>query len=316
MTESTLRDRFEEFIYQCQNVARLRSETIKGYRAAFDLFLRITPDANIGNIQDTKYITNFFATILTRSRKVGRDKFVQGVKKSTTATYHSKLRSFFKWMKQNKHIEQNPFEMIKAPNVEYPDRKFLNREDVHTLFHACGFKIQWDNEFVRRRNLAILAVFLYCGLRKGELLALEVRDFDLERRQLTVRGETSKSKFTRVIPINEEALVTVQDYLSLRKTRDINTRAMWVSQDEDRPLSKDGLKHTVTKLNENSGVKFHVHRLRHTFAVNLMKNGTNLAVIQQLLGHKDVRMTVKYVRAFPADEMRNDVNSITFDSLI
>jgi len=316
MPTGTPREAFEEFIHECENVARLRPETVKGYRAAFDLFLKLAPDANMENIQDKKYVTNFFTAILTRSRRVGKDKFVQGVKKSTTATYHSKLRSFFRWLKQNKRIEQNPFETIKAPNVEYLDRKFLNKEDVHNLFHACGFKIQWDGDFVRRRNLAILAVLLYCGLRKGELLALEVRDFDFERRQLTVRGETSKSKYTRIIPINDEAFITVQDYLLLRRARDIDTRAMWVSQEEDRSLSKDGLKHTIAKLNVESGVKFHVHQLRHTFATNLLKNGTNLAVIQQLMGHKDIRMTVKYVRAFPADEMRNDVNGITFDGLL
>lgn len=316
MPTGTPRESFEEFIHECENVARLRPETVKGYRAAFDLFLKLAPDANMENIQDKKYVTNFFTNILTRSRRVGKDKFVQGVKKSTTATYHSKLRGFFRWLKQNKRIEQDPFETIKPPNVEYLDRKFLNKEDVHKLFHACGYKVQWDGDFVRHRNLAILAVLLYCGLRKGELLALEVRDFDLERRQITVRGETSKSKFTRIIPINDEALVTVQDYLSVRRTRNIDTRSMWVSQEEDRPLSKDGLKHTVAKLNNESGVKFHVHQLRHTFAVNLMAKGTNLAVIQQLMGHKDIRMTAKYVRAFPADEMRNDVNGMSFNGLI
>lgn len=316
MPENTLTERMEEFIHECENVSRLRAETVKGYRAAFSLFLKLTPDANMKNIQDTKYITNFFTTVLTRSRKVGKDRYVQGVRKSTTATYHSRLQSFFKWMRRNRYIEQNPFEFIKAPNVEYEDKKFLDKESVHVLFHACGFKIQWDGEFVRRRNLAMLAVLLYCGLRRGELLALEVQNFDIERRQLTVRGETSKSKFTRVIPINDEAMVSIRDYMSVRKTRDVNTRAMWISQEEDRPFSKNGLKHMITKLNAESGIKFHVHQLRHTFAINLVAKGTNLAVIQQLMGHKDIRMTVKYLRCFPADEMRNDVNGVTFDGLI
>jgi len=315
MSENSLCDRFEEFIHQCENVAVLRPETIKGYRAAFHILTTIAPDANMETIQDTKFITAFFTNLRTRSRPVGK-KFVQGVKKSTTATYHSKLRSFFKWLKQNKYITENPFEMIKAPNVEYLDRKFLNKEDVHKLFYACGFQIHWDDEFIRRRNMAILAVLLYCGLRKGELLALEVRDFDFERRQLTVRGETSKSKFNRVIPINDEAIIIIQDYIASRKTRDLSSRSMWVSQEEDRTLSKDGLKHVIQKLNDDSGVRFHVHQLRHTFATNLLANGTNLAIIQQCMGHKDIRMTSKYVRAFPANEMRNDLNSLSFDGLI
>ncbi len=316
MPEKKLEELFEEFLYECDNVARLRPETLKGYRAAFDLLMKVGENSTLTTIQEPKFMTNFFANLRTRPRKVGKDTFTSGIKESTSATYHAKLKKFFRWLKARDYIKENPFDKMVAPNVEYLDRKFLKKEDVHKLFHACNLVIRWENDFVRRRNLAMLAALLYCGLRRGELLGLELRDVDLERRVLTVRGETSKSKHMRRIPLNVEVMRTFEDYLRARGAQGVNTSALWASSTEHSGLTRDGLKHLVTKLNRESGVKFHIHQLRHTFAVNLLAQSVDVAKIQQLMGHKDIRMTAKYVRCFPADEMRNDVASLNFDQLI
>jgi site-specific recombinase XerD len=87
-------------------------------------------------------------------------------------------------------------------------------------------------------------------------------------------------------------------------------------QTEMIDLSFDGLKHLVTVLRKWSGVRFHVHQFRHTFAVNFLKSSNNIAKLKQLLGHKDISMTIQYLRCLPPTEMRGDINGMSIDEFI
>lgn len=310
-----LKQLFEEFMEECKFSAKLSPETLKGYQASFDLLIKIISTITLETISD-KTMNEFFKCLEQRERIVGRGIIKKGIKKSTIATYRSKLHKFFSWLKMKKYLKENPFDIMPYPTVEYIDRKWLKKESIETIFTAMDFKIEWDNSFVQKRNVAIFTLLLCCGLRKNELLGLRARDIDLGRKMLSVNAETSKSKRDRIIPLNFLAIRKLEDYLAERKKRGCLTPHLFVSNNRDERLSDHGFKHLIKILNEKSGVKFHAHQLRHTFAINLINQSCDIIKIQQLMGHKDIRMTAVYLRCLPNSAMRQDVENLTIDNLV
>jgi integrase len=78
----------------------------------------------------------------------------------------------------------------------------------------------------------------------------------------------------------------------------------------------DPILHLVKQVRRLSGVAFHLHQFRHTFAVNFLNRGGDVAKLKQLLGHRDIRMTSVYLRCLPTAAMRGDVENITLDTLL
>ncbi|MFA7309203.1 MAG: site-specific integrase [Patescibacteria group bacterium] len=306
---------FSEFIKECRHASRLSSETIRGYEHAFKLILSLYPDLDCDSVTP-QVMTRFFEHLNTRQRLVGRGDIRTGVRKSTVATYRSKLYKFFEWLKRYGHIKENPFRLMEYPDVQYEDRKYLSKDDVEKIFTTVAFHMDWKNTLVKKRNILIFQLLLSCGLRKGELLALKLLDIDFERKILTVQAETSKSKRKRLIPLNQKVLLDLKDYVEERKRRGKLTSYLLASANEDARLTAAGLKHLIEHVKKESGVKFHIHQMRHTFAVNLMYQGTDMSKVKQLMGYKDIRMTAAYLRVLPPKAMQGDVEALTLENLI
>jgi integrase len=163
--------------------------------------------------------------------------------------------------------------------------------------------------------MAMIGVLTFCGLRRNELVSLEVRDVDIYAGLLTVRAETSKSKRLRRVPINAHLRMHLTEYLRERKKRGVTTPYLFVSNGIDHRLTSDGVKHWVERIAKLSGVKFHLHRFRHTFATNLAMQDVGIVKIQKLMGHTDIKMTQTYMRSMSAEEMRDDINKLSFENL-
>jgi integrase/recombinase XerD len=257
-------------------------------------------------------MTRFFKILHERTRVVGKGKTKRGIKKSTVATYWSKLNNFFEWMRRKGLLGKNPFHDMEYPTPSYEDRKFLKKVEIEKIIAAVH--LHSGSALLMKRNLVIFYTLLFCGLRREELLCLTIRDIDLERRILTVRAETSKIPRTRYIPLHSQLLFHLKEYLKERKQ--FTTPYLIVSSKQDDGLSFDGLKHLVAKINQCSKVSFHVHQFRHTFAVNFLNTSNNIAKLKQLMGHKSINMTLVYLRSLPTKEMRGDIERMQVDQLI
>lgn len=306
-----LQQLFNDFMYECEYVRKVRPETLRGYWFTFALLRKIVPDISIENITP-ETITRFFKILQERKRIVGKGVVKIGIKKSTAATYWRKLNTFLEWLTIREYISKNPLKSMPYPKPEYEDRKFLKRQQIEKIFTA----IQNHSEslLLLKRNLALFYILLFCGLRREEVTFLQVRDIDFERKILTVRSETSKSGMTRRLPIHTVVLLYLRDYLKERKS--YTSQYLIVSSKQDDRLTYDGLEHLVKRLREQSGVRFHLHQFRHTFAINFLKKSNNIAKLKQLLGHKSILMTMAYLRCMPTDEMRDDIESMSIDALI
>ncbi len=134
-------------------------------------------------------------------------------------------------------------------------------------------------------------VSLNCGLRRGELLGLRWSDVDLERALLTVTDENAKSRTQRHIPLNREALDTLKAWQ--KQAHPVHLFA----DRKGEPLRE--LKDWQQVQKAAQLVKFRWHDLRHTFASRLVMAGVDLNTVRELLGHADLKMTLRYAHLSP-----------------
>ncbi len=205
-------------------------------------------------------------------------------------------------------IFKNPLEG-KPPRVTYEDRRALDHESIKKIISAIS--LHSSNALILKRDTAMVYLLSFTGIRLGEFISLEASDVDMKNRILRIRGETSKSKIARQIPIQDILFLHLEEYIKERNKRGYTTYHFFVSSHGDWGLTRHGLKNWVKSLIKKSGVKFHLHRFRHTFATDLAENDTNLFKVQKLLGHKDIRMTMVYVRSMKPEDLREDVNKLT-----
>jgi len=311
MPELPLKPLHQEFMGYSRFTRQVSPNTLRGYENAFDLLLKRYPDITTATLTP-ELLTGFFEWLQTRDRIVGRGVIRQGVKKTTIATYWIKLTKFFSWLVLKGYLAANPLKdkALEFPRIRYDDRKYLESKDMKKILRAVSVTIQWQNDLIRARNVAIIAVALYCGLRRTELLSLKVSDVDMTHGRIIVRAETSKSQMSRTIPLNSEVRQSLTEYLDERSRSTIlyTTPFLWVVGSKNAPLGSQGLSYLVKVLSAESQVKFHLHQLRHTFAVNFLhSSGHSSFKLQGLLGHRSIVSTAAYTRCLPPEIVRADL---------
>lgn len=168
--------------------------------------------------------------------------------------------------------------------------------DRHNAWHAeRGSKghAQWPEDGFTDHLAPLVLVALNTGLRRGELFALDWRSVNLPLRILTVEAGNAKSGKTRHVPLNDEA-------------QDVLTR--WRRQGNGKGLVFPGAGGArMTNVNKSwAGLTtaaempdFNFHDLRHTFASRLVMAGVDLNTVRELLGHADIKMTLRYSHLAP-----------------
>ena len=142
-------------------------------------------------------------------------------------------------------------------------------------------------------------LMLFCGLRSGEVLALDVGDVDIGGRWLRVSGKGAKE---RRVPLDVDVAGVIQTYLLAERPDTTSPRLFIVAKGPNRgqPLTPAGLRTIFRYHRALADVPAgHPHALRHTFGTALAEAGVDLAVMQALLGHAHVDTTARYVHLAP-----------------
>jgi integrase/recombinase XerC len=147
------------------------------------------------------------------------------------------------------------------------------------------------------RDRALLELLYGAGLRVGEVTGLDVRDVDLHRGDVRVRG---KGNVERVVPLPEQARRALTGYLDARRAPGLLSQPLFTSlrprRDGPRRLGARDVRRVLRGRALRAGVsdRVHPHRLRHSYATHLLDMGADLRQIQELLGHKSLSTTEKY----------------------
>ena len=148
-----------------------------------------------------------------------------------------------------------------------------------------------EDDFLARRDQAILELFYSSGLRLSELTGLNLDQLDLADGMVQVLGKGSK---TRVLPVGKKAREALELWLPLRAMANPADDAVFVSQ-QGRRLGPRAIQLRVKAAGERElGQNLHPHMLRHSFASHLLESSQDLRAVQELLGHSDIKTTQIY----------------------
>jgi len=296
---------FEQYLLECEYTKGLRPKTMKSYRDVFKNFSNLMPEAKRVDDLQPYLMNEFFKRLGIRAKEKGKP-----MKASSIRTYFNKLLAFIKWLERQQLVSHNfSSKLIKPPNPTYEDEKALSQNDISTLIGTINL-YTIDNMFMQKRDLVMIYLLLFTGIRRGELLGLRIQDIDFTNKTLFVNGTTSKSKKSRYIPLHFTVLTHLKSYLNFRKSKYSKCNALIISSKEDKAFTDHGLKHWVAKYNRLSGVKFHIHQFRHTFACNLAKQNANIISIKNVLGHSSTRMTERYLRSIKTESARQHIDNL------
>jgi len=222
---------------------------------------------------------------ITRPQVVAWGLKLRGMKPLTIRRKYGCLSSFFGFLQDMGHCHGNPARRLPLPKVSRNLPVVLSAEQVRQLLAAA--------QTPDRRLLVLL--LLSTGLRRSEAAAITLDQVDLEHRQLRVRGKGNKE---RMVPLTPEVVEAIQEYLAWRGPTQSNH--LFISQMWGQPISGARIHRIVRALLERAGLAgqgITVHKLRHTFATHLVRNGVDVKTVQELLGHSDLGTTAKYLHS-------------------
>ncbi|MCU6707278.1 tyrosine-type recombinase/integrase [Paenibacillus sp. J5C_2022] len=206
----------------------------------------------------------------------------------------SAIRLFFKVMMRFQLAGHNPTLEIEKAKVEKNRRPvFLERKWLDKCLHAVNSKHM-------ARDVVIVALMAYAGLRVSEIVRLNVNDYESGRGSLAVLGKGEKWRYIP-LPTELNALLLHYGHVRILPRNKKDEQAMFISQ-FGRRISKRMVQTIAEKMfialqgehEELHGIKLSAHKLRHSFATDLLRNGADLRVVQELLGHEDISTTQIY----------------------
>jgi integrase/recombinase XerD len=211
----------------------------------------------------------------------------------SASTIHRKaacLRSFYKHLRRDELIAEDPTAVLSAPRRAKKLPQVLNYSEVQKLLAAPR-----GDEPTALRDRALLEVMYACGLRASETIGLELSDIDARQGFLRARGKGSKE---RLVPLGRKAIAAISVYLRGGRPKLVGERhesKLFVNF-RGGPLSRQGLYKIVQRHARAAGLggQMSPHTLRHSFATHLLAGGCDLRAVQEMLGHADISTTQMY----------------------
>lgn len=199
----------------------------------------------------------------------------------------SSLRSFFRFCIRRGWMKNNIAEGISAPKSPKLLPKTLDVDQTAQFVAVEG------DDFINKRDCALLELIYSSGLRLAEVTSLNVKDIDWGEAMLTVIG---KGRKMRVLPIGTMAMTALKDWLVARKqyTQD-SEPALFTTQRGGR-ISHRAVQVRMQQLSASQGMDnpIHPHMLRHSFASHMLESSGDLRLVQELLGHANISTTQIY----------------------
>ena len=209
-----------------------------------------------------------------------------GISSSARARKLSALKSFYKYLTvRTKQLTENPVADLEYPKLRKSLPKYLTMEQSAALLKS----VEGQNQV---RDYAILMIFLNCGIRRSELVGLNITDIYEDR--LRVIGKGNKERFVYFGTPCREAI----DAYMVERNKKVLTdnRALFGSRNGNR-ISVTAVHRLVEKALKQAGLdatQFSAHKLRHTAATMMLSGGVDVKTVQEVLGHENLNTTQIY----------------------
>ena len=229
-----------------------------------------------------------FLSYLSNDRAINPDSGVTeyGISPAARARKLSAIKSFFKYLTvRTKQLQENPVAELEYPKLRKSLPKYLTMDQSAALLQA----VSGQNE---KRDYAILMLFLNCGIRRSELVGLNLTDVYEDR--IRVIGKGDKERF---VYFGSACRKAIDAYLEERNKLVLSdNRALFGSRNGNR-ISVEAVHRLVKKALLQAGLdstQFSAHKLRHTAATMMLSGGVDVKTVQEVLGHENLNTTQIY----------------------
>lgn len=297
----------KEFLIYHENIKGQSQLTVSEYYLDLRMFLRFVKlmrndmpistaleDIDIRDI-DLKFIEEIetadvfdFLSYLANERTINSDAPAPeyGISPTSRARKLSAIKSFYKYFTvRTKQLQENPVADLEYPKIRKSLPKYLTMEQSAALLRS----ISGPNE---KRDYAILMLFLNCGIRRSELVGLNLTDVYEDR--IRVVGKGNKE---RIVYFGAACRKAIDAYLPERNKQVLSdNRALFGSRDNNR-ISVSAVHRLVKKALQQAGLdstQFSAHKLRHTAATMMLSGGVDVKTVQEVLGHENLNTTQIY----------------------
>ena len=221
----------------------------------------------------------------------------RGLSNNTTARRIHALRSFWRYLLDTDIVDYDPLRKVSTPRRVRPVPTYLRADELRAILDAAQ---RYRDVLIAFRNYALMAVLIYTGIRRGELINLRLGDVDLQNRLLRINGKGGR---WRVVPLAEEAYAALSDWLELRPA-DCAHDYVFTTARKNRihPSRMQRIWQSILARTDIKREGITLHTLRHSCATLLLQTGTcDIVQIQQLLGHSRLDTTAIYLHLEPHD---------------
>ncbi|SEQ47367.1 tyrosine recombinase XerC [Basfia succiniciproducens] len=260
-----------------RNERQVSSYTLTNYQRQMDAVMKILQENDIQNWRQVSPSVVRF--ILAQSKK-------SGLHEKSLALRLSALRQFLAFLVVQGELKVNPAIGISAPKQGKHLPKNINAEQLNKLLDNNS------KEPIDLRDKAMLELMYSSGLRLSELQGLNLTSLNFRSREIRVLGKGNKE---RILPFGRHASHAVQEWLKVRPLFNPKDDALFVSSLGNR-MSNRSIQKRMEIWGVRQGLNSHLnpHKLRHSFATQMLEASSDLRAVQELLGHSNLSTTQIY----------------------
>lgn len=306
-------DLVQQYALYLRNIRGLSAKTVDEYCMDLRTFFRFLKAKDLGMTEYSRLaeisVRDIDLDYIRRIKALDIFEFMNFVAdernnmSSTRQRKSSSLKSFFQYLTvHEKLLSEDPTEQLTPPKAKKALPHFLSLEQGIELLHAVDGP-------EAERDRCILTLFLNCGMRLSELVAINIRDVIQNNSTLRIIGKGNKE---RIVYLNQACMDAIQSYLAVRPKDGVKDRdALFLSSRKTR-ISPKTVQFLVKKyLNKIglSGPGYSVHKLRHTAATLMYRYGdVDIRVLQDILGHANLGTTEIYTHT-SSSQMEEAINA-------
>lgn len=273
----------EAFIEFLQFEKRTSEHTVTAYQNDINQFIQFLDETyEVDSIQDVNHqlVRSWLIHLLDD----------QSLSTSSVNRKLSALKTYFKFLRKNQIIDNNPLQKIIAPKKSKRLPEFVEQKSMDKLFDEVAF----PNDFVGKRDELILEMLYLTGMRLSELIGVKLDNIDSQQGFIKVLGKRNKERF---IPVSGAFINKIEKYLAERQNLEQLVDPDYLFLTEKGKKIYSSLVYNIVKTNLNLVTtikKKSPHVIRHTFATHMLNNGADLNTIKEILGHANLAATQVY----------------------
>ena len=216
----------------------------------------------------------------------------EGRAASTVARKLASIKAFYRFLTAERYIRRNPAEVLEAASRGLHLPKVLSVQEVERLLDEPNL-----GTLDGYRDKTMLELLYATGMRVSELVNVPVKNVDRKMQYVIVMGKGSKE---RMLPLGRTALHYLEHYLSVVRPQLLHGKPDAAAElfvtGWGGPMTRERFYEIIVAYGKSAGISKRVtpHMLRHSFATHLLNNGTDLRIVQELLGHADISTTQIY----------------------